>query len=137
MVRAAIRDVHRRRSGNSIKIADSAGLLPDAAIRNVPPVVVDANTLLNDALYACRHENLPTTLVSAANTGVIRLFCARHVLEEVVEHYRRLADERRIPPEAFASLWNRQYAPLLRVIRIVPEGLLSQNEQKRIEKLRL
>lgn len=60
MLRAAIRDLHRQRNGDAIKIADAAGLFPDVAIQNVPPVMLDANTLLNDALYACKHDNEPT-----------------------------------------------------------------------------
>lgn len=136
MVRSVLTNHHRQSSGTSIAVANEAGLFPDGAIANVPPVVVDTNTLFNDVLYACSHADQTATLVNAANAGLIRLFCARHVLGEVAEHYRRVADQRGVTPQAFALLWNRRYARLLRVVAPIPDGLLSKQESERIEELR-
>ncbi|MCL5047579.1 MAG: PIN domain-containing protein [Firmicutes bacterium] len=99
-------------------------------------VVVDANTLRNDILYACCHEAKPTTLVNGANSGMLRLFCARHVLEEIKEHHQEWCETADVDVTAFAQLFNASYAPLLRVVHQVPEGLLSAEEQDRVETLR-
>jgi predicted nucleic acid-binding protein len=136
MVRSILKNHHRQSSGTGIAVANEAGLFPDSAITDMPPVVIDANTLFNDVLYACSHGDQATTLLNAANAGLIRLFCARHVLEEVAEHYRRLADRKGITQQSFVLLWNRRYARLLRVVGVIPDGLLSKDESARIEELR-
>jgi predicted nucleic acid-binding protein len=135
-LRVFMAELHGKRSERPIVSADGRGLFPDAAVGDVPPVVVDANTLRNDVLYGCAHGDQATTLVTAANSGFIRLFCARHVLDEVVEHHARWAHEKGVPIEAFVSLWDRHYAPLLRLVAEVPDGLLGPEESRRVEELR-
>ena len=50
-----------------------------------PLIVGDTNVLRNDIRRACR-TGQRTVLVTAANAGLLRLFCAEHVYEEVIEH---------------------------------------------------
>ncbi len=47
--------------------------------------MVDANVLRNDIRRACR-TGQRIVLVTAANAGLLRLFCAEHVYREVIEH---------------------------------------------------
>ena len=111
-------------------------MFPPAWLWEVSLVVVDTNTLRNDIVYACRHEGEPTTLVNGANSQMLRLFCARHVLEELWTHHREWCDEEDVPVASFVECFTRSYAPLLRAVREVPEGLLSVEEQARVEILR-
>jgi hypothetical protein len=134
-IRSVLKQLHIRASGSVIVLPDAAGAFPMAMLTNVPPVVVDANTLRNDVLYSCTHDGRRTTLTNAASAGLLRPFCAAHVLNEVVEHHREWAEQEHVPVDDFVACWNQQYAPLLRVIEEVPTGLLTAEEQIRIDAL--
>lgn len=136
MVKDLLRHVHVQNSAEAICLPDADGVFPPASFWKVSLVVVDANTLRNDILYACRHEGTPTTLVNGANSQMLRLFCAKHVFEELNEHYREWCDEADVPVGSFVERFKTSYAPLLRAIAEVPEGLLSAEEQSRVEVLR-
>lgn len=68
-----------------IRFPDPQGAFPGDILLRPPPVVVDANVQRNDILRACR-TGQRTVLVTAANAGLFRLFCAQHVYDEVIEH---------------------------------------------------
>ena len=136
LVQSMVRHLHLQNSSTAIHLPDGDGVFPTMAPWLASLVVVDANTLRNDILYACCHEAKPTTLVNGANSGMLRLFCARHVLEEIKEHHQEWCETADVDVTAFAQLFNASYAPLLRVVHQVPEGLLSAEEQDRVETLR-
>lgn len=136
LVRTALKNLHVQNSKSAIELPNAAGVFPAPRISAVPPVVADANTLRNDVLYSCTHEDRRTTLVTATNTGLIRLFCARHVLAEVAEHHREWAEEKGVSAASFAARWKADYAPQLRVVADVDDALLSPEESARVDELR-
>ena len=71
--------MHKSSAVASIRFPDPHGAFPGDILLRPPPVVVDANVLRNDILHACR-TGQRTVLVTAANAGLLRLFCAEHVL---------------------------------------------------------
>jgi len=136
IIRTFLHQLHRTYSTNPISYADQEGRFPMARVADVPTVVVDANTLRNDIIYACRHERRVTTLVSTANSGLVRLFCAGHVLDDIADHHQEWCQEASVTEDEFVTVWYSNYAPLLRAVLDVPDGLLSDEEQSRIEVLR-
>jgi len=132
-----VRHFHLYNTTEAIRLPDADGVFPATTLWRASLVVVDANTLRNDIIYACRHEGTPTTLVNGANSQMLRLFCARHVLEELHEHYQEWCEEEDVPVAKFVKHFKTSYAPLLRAVRQVPDGLLSTEEQDRVEVLRV
>jgi hypothetical protein len=105
--------------------------------RGVPPIVADANRLRENILYTCR-TGRRTVLVTAANSGATRIFCASHVLEEVAEHAREWTDRcADVPLGRFLEQWDSEYLPLIREVREgeIPSGVLSPAELERIANL--
>ena len=98
-----------------------------------PPLVVDANWLRNDLLYACLHQQ-QTVMLTAANHGLVRLYCAPHVLDEVDEHHAEWAGTKSLTAAEVFEAWRRDYLPLLRRVT-PPTGLLTAPEQARIDLL--
>lgn len=137
LVQGIVRHFHLHNTTEAIRLPDADGVFPATTLWRASLVVVDANTLRNDIIYACRHEGTPTTLVNGANAQMLRLFCARHVLEELQEHYREWCEEEDVPVAAFVKHFKTSYAPLIRAVRQVPDGLLSTEEQARVEVLRI
>jgi hypothetical protein len=86
-------------------------------------VVVDANILRNDVLRFCR-TGQRTVLVTAANAGLLRMFCAEHVYEEVIEHSSEWTATGPITRDRFLRAWLLEYLPLLRIVKI-SEGQLG------------
>jgi predicted nucleic acid-binding protein len=121
----------------AIRMPDEYGAFPPTAWPvhwfPVPPLVADANVLRNDILYSCRKQQR-TTLVTAANAGVLRLFCASHVPEEIEEHAGKWAHEGRADPDDFLRRWRHEYVPLLRRVE-VPFQLLTDLEVEALEVL--
>lgn len=115
---------------------DADGAFPAHLFPRTTLVVVDANTLRNDVIYSCRHAGARTTLLTGANGNILRLFCAKHVLEEVHEHYLEWCEAEDVSADTFVQVFKESYAPLLRAVWEVPEGLLSANEQARVDELR-
>ena len=95
IVRGAVAEMHKYSTVAPIRFPDPGGAFTGDILLRPPPVVVDANVLRNDILYACR-TGRRTVLVTAANAG-LRLFCAEHVYEEVIEHSSDWAAEGRSP----------------------------------------
>ncbi|MCL2612356.1 MAG: PIN domain-containing protein [Nocardioidaceae bacterium] len=134
-LRAALDSIHRQRSDEEVEGADIFGLFPSALVAPVPAIVVDANVLRKDVLYACR-TGRRTTLVNAARAGLFRLFCAGHVASEVLKHHERWSGEGKIDAARFTDVWVRDYAPLLHLIPSPPEGLKTHAEEARLAALR-
>jgi len=96
-------------------------------------VVPDTTVLRNDINHACE-SGRRGVLLTAANVGAIRLFCARHVVEEVQKYLQDWADHKGLPYELYVNQWNNEYLPLLRIVEqtdILPE-LLSPVERERV-----
>lgn len=135
-LRAALDSMHRQRAEDEVVGADIFGLFPSAAVSSVPAIVVDANVLRKDVLYACR-TGRRTTLVNAARAGLFRLFCAGHVASEVFTHHERWSHEGKIDAARFTDVWVRDYAPLLHLIPSPPDGLMTHAEAARLAALHL
>lgn len=129
---------HRRSADDPLRLPSEDGLFPAAILTEPLCVVPDAHWLGFDVNYACVH-NRRTTLVSAANRQLIRLFCAKHVVDEVVEHVTIWsADARRsVNVEDFLRRWHCEYVPMLRIVPddAIPMRWLSPEEQERISEL--
>lgn len=136
-LRDGLRQLHLLHAGQRIRGASADGTFPPAAFGGVPPVVIDANVIRNDVAYACRNDSQVTTLVNAANTGLLRLFCASHVVNEVAEHYAEWSIDVGIEATDFESVWRTQYVPLLHLVTTVPTDLLTRDEKGRIDALAL
>jgi hypothetical protein len=95
----------------------SQGAFPGGILLRPPPVVVDANVLRNDILRACR-TGQRTVLVTAANAGLLRLFCARHVYDEVIDHSGDWTVGGPVTRDAFLRRWLLEYLPLIRVVPV-------------------
>jgi hypothetical protein len=98
--------------------------------------VVDANVLRNDIRRACR-TGQRTVLVTAANVGLLRLFCAEHVYREVIEHSGEWTAAGPVTRDDFLRRWLLEYLPLIRVVPIGEGHLawLSPAELARIRHL--
>ncbi len=136
-----LRDVHATNATLPIRGTDAAGAFPDAnygsLIRRESLVVVpDSNILLQDIADAClRHKRL--ALITAANTGAIRLICAEHVIDEVSAHAAGHALVAGVEPVEYLRRWKDEYLPLLRVVPngAVPESIFTPYELGRVRRL--
>jgi len=123
LFRGAVASRHSESAQAPIRFPDPDGAFPEDALLRPPPVVVDANVLRNDILRACR-TGQRTVLVTAANAGLFRLFCAEHVYEEVIEHSGDWTEQGPVTREVFLREWLLEYLPLIRVVRF-DEGQLA------------
>jgi predicted nucleic acid-binding protein len=133
-LRQLLRTWHQEAAGKPIAHADAAGEFPQAAVARPPSIVLDANVLHDDILYACRRGGR-TTLITAANQQAVRLYCAEHVVEEVEEHALEWCREKGEDVSAFLATWSTTYVPLIRVVTSPPEDLLLPDEADRVKKL--
>jgi hypothetical protein len=108
------------------------GAFPPAILPVVPPVALDANRLRDDLMYCCGKRRR-TTVVNAANAGLVRLFCARRVIGEVARHSQDWTDDTDVSRQAFLRSWATEYLPLIRVIQddAVPPELMTRSESAR------
>ena len=118
LVRGMVAGMHKYSAVAPIRFPDPGGAFPGDILLRPPPVVIDANVLRNDIRRACR-TGQRTVLVTAANAGFIRLFCAEHVYEEVIGHSGDWTADGQVSREDFLRRWLLEYLPL---IRIVPVG---------------
>lgn len=134
-VRVVVRNAHRENAALPVAVPDENGLFPPALLPEVFPVVVDANALRDDLLRVAAGR--PRTLMlNAANSGVLRLYCAAHAVEEVDEHLEEWSAKRRLDPAVVRAVWRSEFAPLLRCVD-VPAGLTTAVEQQRLDYLGL
>lgn len=131
---------HRQNAAAPIGGADASGAFRESMLAvlfgDALPLVVDANVLRNDIGYVCR-TGTRTALLSGANARTFRLYCARHVHDEVGKHAARWSEEMNLDPDLFLSVWRDNYVPLLR--HVPTEGMetmLLPEERDRIERLR-
>lgn len=129
-LRQMVRLTHQRNAEELINGPNEIGVFPDSTLRSVPPVVADANVLCRDVLRSCR-EPQHTILVNAVNAGMIRLYCAQHVVDEMAEHAEKWATGAGVSPDLFLECWESKYLPLVRLVQ-VEDSLLSPEEQQRI-----
>lgn len=132
VTRRQLDSAHRRNQAMPIARPNLDGVFPDRGLRTATPVVPDTNWIRNDLLYAVR-KGRRTAFVTAANVGVIRLFCAPHVIEEMFEHLAEWCEGKVSASDALER-WEAEYLPLLRVVD-PPSGLLSATEQERVNAL--
>ncbi len=118
-----VADKHKANAVAPIRFPGPQGAFPGDILLRPPPVVVDANVLRNDILRACR-TGQRTVLVTAANAGLLRLFCAEHVYREVIEHSADWTTHGPVTRDAFLRKWLLEYLPLIRVVPL-EEGQLS------------
>jgi predicted nucleic acid-binding protein len=118
-----VADRHQISAVEPIRFPGAEGAFPGDVLLRPPPVVVDANVLRNDILRACR-TGRRTVLITAANAGLLRLFCAEHVYREVIEHSGDWTAEGPITRDVFLRRWLFEYLPLIRVV-LVGEGHLA------------
>lgn len=118
LVRGMVAGMHKYSAVAPIRFPGPGGAFPGDILLRPPPVVVDANVLRNDIRRACR-TGQRTVLVTAANAGLLRLFCAEHVYEEVIEHSGDWTATGPVTRGDFLRTWLLEYLPL---IRIVPVG---------------
>jgi predicted nucleic acid-binding protein len=140
VVGGALKAAHEHAASAPIIGPDERGAFPSAWRPGpfggvVPPVVVDANVLRNDVRYACE-QGRRTVLVTAANSGAIRLFAASHVIEEIWEHAERWAQESgAVSAAQFRERFSAEYLPLIRMIADgdLQADLLAREERVRVE----
>src|SRR6266511_1895715 len=65
-VQSGLFDMHIKSASAPIEMPSSHGAFPSAILHAPPPIVLDANRVRHDLVYACRHRTR-TTLVNAAN----------------------------------------------------------------------
>jgi predicted nucleic acid-binding protein len=134
LLRGMVADTHKASAVAPIRFPDPEGAFPSDILLRPPPVVVDANVLRNDILRACR-KGQRTVLVTAANAGLLRLFCAEHVYLEVIEHSGDWTAGGPVTRDAFLRKWLLEYLPLIRVVPI-EEGHLSWLDSAELARIR-
>lgn len=134
LLRGIVADTHKSSAVAPIRFPDPQGAFPGDILLRPPPVVVDANVLRNDILRACRTGGR-TVLVTAANAGLLRLFCAEHVYLEVIEHSGDWTATGAVTRDAFLRRWLLEYLPLIRVVTI-GEGYLAWLDPAELARIR-
>lgn len=140
-VHSSLKFIHQQNSTRAIEGPDPLGGFPSAwwhpvLLGGVPPIVVDANIFRSDIAYACKYQRR-TVLITGANSGYFRLFCAEHVLREVFKHGERWANEKALSPKDYFERWESEYLPLIRVVKNADQmkSLLTREERLRIATL--
>lgn len=123
LFRGVVAGTHKDSAVAPIRFPGPEGGFPRDILLRPPPVVVDANVLRNDILRACR-TGQRTVLATAANAGLLRLFCAQHVYDEVIEHADDWTASGTVTRDAFLRRWLLEYLPLIRIVP-VGEGQLA------------
>ncbi len=134
--RNAIAPIHRPDEQGGFVSSSLAGATLG---RGVPPIVADANRLRENVLYSCR-TGRRTVLITAANSGATRIYCASHVLEEVAEHAREWTERSAgVSLGSFLEQWESEYLPLIREVQDgeIPLGVLNPVELERLAQLHL
>ncbi len=134
LVRGMVAGMHKYSAVAPIRFPDPGGAFPGDILLRPPSVVVDANVLRNDIRRACR-TGQRTVLVTAANAGLLRLFCAEHVYQEVIEHSGDWTGDGQVTRDAFLRRWLLEYLPLIRVVTI-GEGHLAWLSPAELERVR-
>jgi predicted nucleic acid-binding protein len=131
-VRQIVARAHASSATTPITGPDSAGAFLPVLLPGVFPLVVDSMTLRSELLRTARHGR--TILANAANSGALRLFVARHVVDEVGEHFEEWAGQGNVDPALVWAIWKTTYVPLLRCVSL-PTGWLDTAESERLARL--
>jgi hypothetical protein len=135
-----IRGVDARNRVADIRMPDATGAFIgsalDALLSDIPVIVPDTNILRLDMDHSCGASERGI-LISAANTGTLRLICAEHVIREVEAQLEEWAAYQERPAATYVDRWRSEYRPQMRV---VPTGglsatMLTANERKRVTDL--
>jgi predicted nucleic acid-binding protein len=102
---------------------------------SVPPraLVIDANRLRGE-IKRLAQSGRDTALVTLAKTLFLRLFAARHVLDEVDEHLEDWARETRVSTDSYRAAWLVVLRPLIAEVSF-SGNLLTTDELARIDLL--
>jgi predicted nucleic acid-binding protein len=133
--------VHEGNADRLIRAADGNGAFPDAIFGELFrqasfAVVADTNLLLQDIADSCKRSRR-LALVTATNTGAVRLFCAEHVVREVEAHALAFSADVGVNARDFVTRWRAEYVPLLRVVPddAIPAALFTEAERLRVQRL--
>ena len=112
------------------------GVFPRAVQVQPRALVLDTHWLAGDVHRACV-DSKRTTLVTAANQQAVRVFCAQHVVDEIVRHHDLWSTEHKSKPiaaDVFLRRWYEEYLPLIRVVPDdgIPLQWLSPAERQRV-----
>lgn len=132
--RVALREWHQQRAAEPIALANEEGAFPSTLIPLVFPIVVDANVIRGEIIRMAR-TGTRTILASAASYGVLRLYCARHVVQEINEHCDEWADQAGLDAQLARTVWRETHMRLLRWVDLPLVQLYSQQELSRLRVL--
>lgn len=132
--RIALDKWHEDHAADPLPFADGEGAFPPAGVPLNFPLVLDANVVRSELLRMARTGNR-TVLTSAAGYGVLRLFCARHVIEEVHRHVDEWSAQGNLAPELVRAVWRDSYMRLLRWVDIPSTVLYTSEELDRLRVL--
>ena len=132
--RVALKEWHQQRAAEPIALANEAGAFPSTLIPLVFPIVVDANVIRSEIIRMARYGTR-TILASAASYGVLRLYCARHVVQEINEHCDEWADQAGLDAQLVRTVWRETHMRLLRWVDLPLVQLYSQQEISRLRVL--
>lgn len=139
-VDAMLTAMHGHASAAPLEVPSADGVFPAAAIVQPRPLVGDTNFLGGDVGYACR-KGQRTALISATNAKVFRLFCAQHVVDEVVEHRGLWSGHERttVTSVQFLERWHHEYQRMIRVVPDdgIPPEWFSPAERDRLAQLEI
>jgi predicted nucleic acid-binding protein len=139
-VRKMLEITHSNSAKAPLRHPTKDGVFPHAILTRPLCAVVDTHWLGFDVNYACA-KNQRNVLITAANQQLIRLFCAQHVVEEIIEHVERWSvnARRSVSIEDFLRRWHDEYLPALRVVpdNAIPDSWLSPDELTRLDTLAL
>lgn len=139
-VDAMLTAMHGRASAVALEAPSADGVFPPAGIVQPRPLVGDTRFLGGDVGYACR-KGQRTTLITATNAQVFRLFCAQHVVDEVVEHHGLWSDHERttVTSAQFMERWRQEHERMIRVIpdNGIPWEWFSPAERDRLGQLKI
>ncbi len=137
LVSDGLRRRHLESAAAPLRAAGDIGSWADGVLLHREPltIVVDANVLHDDILYACRKRQR-TTLITAANEGGLRIYAAEHVIREVHRDTEEWC-EGKCDPRAFRECFARDYLPRIQVLPdgTIPHDILTAEERQRIELL--
>jgi hypothetical protein len=140
-IQALVLDAHTRNRTTPIIRPDPNGAFQGSWLSGLLRgesllVVPDTNVLLGDIGHAFS-TGRRTVLISAANSGAFRLFCAQHVHEEIIKHSEEWAPRYGATRSEYLDLWAREYLPLMRTIEAgeLPTDFLAPSERGRVDAL--
>lgn len=137
-VRDYLATTHQRHAVEPLRSPSEEGVFPSSAWTRPHPVVADAMWLRDDIRFACIHRRR-TVLVNVANEQLIRVFCAQHVIDEIVEHSLEWTNDakRPVPHDDFMRRLREEYLPVIHVVPDdgIPASWLSPDEARRLDAL--